>query len=195
MGKYTLRDVSLRVGRSKTGRGVFACEDIPKGACIVEYTGKPVPDMTKVRDTGKYLFDVGKGKTIDGNIKSNRARFINHSCAPNCEANGPSGRVFILALRRIKAGEELTYDYGEDYFDKHIKPKGCLCAKCVRRKRTAAAKRRAAAAAPHGKGAVKPKAKATSAKRRPTKARAAGKARPAAKARPAKTRTAKGRRG
>jgi len=71
----------------------------------------------------------------DGNIPSNIARFTNHSCAPNCEADGPRGHVYISALRKIKKREELTYDYGEEYFDKHIKPKGCLCIKCTKHKR------------------------------------------------------------
>lgn len=72
---------------------------------------------------------------IDGNVKGNIARFINHSCAPNCEADGPRGRVFILSIKSIKAGEELTYDYGKEYFDEYLKPKGCRCKKCVARKK------------------------------------------------------------
>lgn len=84
--------------------------------------------------SGKYLFDVGKKITIDGNIPQNKARYINHSCRPNCEADGPPGRVFIFATRSIKPGEELTYDYGKEYFDEHIKPKGCRCDKCSTKK-------------------------------------------------------------
>lgn len=68
---------------------------------------------------------------IDGNIPANTARFINHSHAPNCEADGPSGKVFILARRRIRAGEELTYDYGEEYIKEYIAPVGCRCAMCL----------------------------------------------------------------
>lgn len=67
---------------------------------------------------------------IDGNIKSNTARRINHSCAPNCEIDLYWKRVFIFAKRNIKAGEELTYDYDTEYFDEYIKPKGCKCRKC-----------------------------------------------------------------
>ncbi len=84
-------------------------------------------------DWGKYFFEVGKNHVIDGNIPSNIARYINHSCKPNCEADGPEGKVYIWALRKIKAGEELTYDYGEEYFDKHISPKGCRCHKCAKK--------------------------------------------------------------
>lgn len=132
--KYQVGSYKLRVGRSKTGKGLFAEERIPKGACIIEYTGRVVSDAEQERMSGKYLFEVSKKVTIDGNIPSNTARYINHSCAPNCEADGPTGKVFILAIRNIKPGEELTYDYGEEYFDEHIKPKGCRCPKCTRRR-------------------------------------------------------------
>jgi len=128
--KYTPGGYALRVRRSKTGKGLFAEEDIPKGACIVEYIGKPVSEEVAIRDAGKYLFEVAKNKTIDGNIPSNIARYINHSCAGNCEAVGPNGRIFIFSRKRIKAGDELTYDYGKDYFDKHIKPH-CRCLRCT----------------------------------------------------------------
>ena len=131
MGKYKVGNFALRVGRSRTGRGVFTCEDIPKGACIVEYTGRKVTPEEMNSDRGKYLFWVSDTKMINGNIPENRARFINHSCAPNCRAEGPNGRVFIMARRRIKAGEELTYHYGKEYFDRLIKAKGCKCSKCA----------------------------------------------------------------
>ncbi len=124
-----MRSYKVRVGRADTGKGLYAEEDIPKGARIIEYTGKRVSEAKAIKDAGKYLFEVGKGVTIDGNIKSNIARYINHSCVPNCEADGPEGKVYIWALKKIKKGEELTYDYGEEYFDRHIRPKGCRCPK------------------------------------------------------------------
>lgn len=130
--KYTPGGFALRVRRSKTGKGLFTEEDIPKGVCIVEYTGRPISEEVAIRDEGKYLFEVGKNKTIDGNIPSNIARYINHSCAPNCEALGPAGRIFIFSRKRIPAGSELFYDYGKEYFDRHIKPKGCRCTKCTK---------------------------------------------------------------
>ena len=129
-----MREYKLRVGRSKTGKGLFAEEAIPKGVRIIEYTGRRVGAAEQGKDAGKYLFWAGRGLMIDGNIPSNKARFINHSCTPNCEADGPRGKVFIYSLRRIRPGEELTYDYGEEYFDRHIKPKGCRCAGCSRKK-------------------------------------------------------------
>jgi len=127
--KYTPGGFRLRVRKSKTGKGLFTEVDIPKGACIIEYVGKPISEEAAARDEGKYYFEIGRNKTIDGNIPANLARYINHSCTPNCEADGPAGKVFILALKRIKAGNELFYDYGEEYFDRHIKPNGCRCAK------------------------------------------------------------------
>lgn len=120
---------ALRVRRSAAGLGLFTETSIKKGAKIIEYTGKVVSKTKREKDWGKYYFEVGKNKVIDGNIKSNLARYINHSCVPNCEADGPEGRVYIWALRNIKAGEELAYDYGEEYFDKHIGPQNCRCPK------------------------------------------------------------------
>ena len=121
---------NLKVKRALTGKGLFAMDPIPKGAFIIEYTGKTVPEKYHGTATGKYLFWTGRNIMIDGNVSSNTARYINHSCKPNCEADGPRGHVYIRARRNIKAGEELTYDYGGEYFDEYIKPKGCKCVKC-----------------------------------------------------------------
>jgi uncharacterized protein len=120
----------LRTGRGVSGKGVFAMEEIPKGKRIIEYIGRTVPPDMQDSVSGRYLFTVGRNKMIDGNIKENTARFINHSCRPNCEAKGPSGQVFVYSIRKIKPGEELTYDYGKEYFDEYIKPIGCKCVKC-----------------------------------------------------------------
>ena len=130
VGKYTVRNFELKLKRGLSGLGLFAAEPVPKGACIIEYIGKEVPRDKQKTAKGRYLFETGKDKMIDGNIKENLAKYINHSCKPNCEAVGPSGRVFILSIRRIKPGEELAYDYDTEYFDEYIKPKGCLCVKC-----------------------------------------------------------------
>lgn len=128
--KYTPGDFRLRVKKSATGKGLFAEDRIPKGACIIEYIGRPASIEEMARDEGKYLFWTGKATMINGNVPENIARYINHSCAPNCEADGPEGHVYIVALKVIKPGDELTYDYGKEYFDKHIRPRGCLCTKC-----------------------------------------------------------------
>jgi uncharacterized protein len=128
--KYTLGNFKLKVKKSGTGKGLFALEDIPKNSCVAEYFGTRVPekDLEKQKYIrAKYLFEIDEGYTVNGNVKGNVARYINHSCKPNCEAIGPKGKVFILSIKNIKAGEELTYDYGKEYFNEHIKPFGCKC--------------------------------------------------------------------
>jgi SET domain-containing protein len=123
-------EFKLVVKRSRTGRGLYAAEKIPNGSCVIEYIGKPVT-MEQVTPALKYLFSTGRSTMIDGNIVANKARFINHSCAPNCEIEIKNRRIYVFAKRSIKEGEELTYDYGTEYFDEHIKPHGCGCVKCL----------------------------------------------------------------
>lgn len=130
--KYTVGNFDLRVRKSATGKGLFAEQEIPKGSCVIEYIGKPVKEEDLYGKNNKYYFEIGKNKTIDGNIKENTARYINHSCRPNCEAVGPSGRVFIMSVKKIRPGDELTYDYGKEYFDEHFKKNGCRCVKCAK---------------------------------------------------------------
>ncbi len=127
---YTPGAYKLKVRRSKTGLGVFAEEAIPANACVIEYTGRKVSKKEQYENRGKYLFWTSSKTMIDGNIKSNTARFINHSCAPNCEVYLKDRRIYVFAKRRIRAGEELNYDYDTEYFEQHIKPKGCRCSKC-----------------------------------------------------------------
>ena len=129
--KYIPGNFQLKVKKSKTGKGLFALEDISKDVCIIEYIGRSIPKEKQDSASGKYLFTTGKDLMIDGNISENTARYINHACKPNCVAKGPRGHVYIFSLRKIKAGEELTYDYGKDYFDEYIKPIGCKCDSCL----------------------------------------------------------------
>jgi SET domain-containing protein len=129
ISKYTPRGHRLSVRRSLAGKGLFTEEDIPKGVCVIEYTGRILHGADAEGRGGRYLFEVDARTTIDGNVPSNPARYINHSCRPNCEAVVRSGRVFIFSRRRIKAGSELSYDYGKEYFDEFIKPHGCRCEK------------------------------------------------------------------
>ena len=114
------------------GHGLFAIQAIPKGDFIIEYTGTKIP--TEVADAlpTRYLFEIDRNWTIDGSVRANIARYINHSCESNCEANIVDGRILISAARDIEKGEELTFDYGKEYFDEFIKPTGCKCAKCAR---------------------------------------------------------------
>jgi SET domain-containing protein len=110
-----------RVRRSSIhGRGVFAAAEIPKGAQIVEYKGKRAswdealarPDSDPDDPAHTFLFELEDGRVIDARVRGNAARWINHSCAPNCVTHeDDAGRVFVAAKRRIAPGEELTYDY------------------------------------------------------------------------------------
>ncbi|OGI26100.1 MAG: hypothetical protein A3E38_00850 [Candidatus Moranbacteria bacterium RIFCSPHIGHO2_12_FULL_54_9] len=116
--------------RSQAGLGLFAAAPIKRGKTIIEYVGKRIP--TSVGDTlnNRYIFNVSSRCDIDGSPRSNTARYINHSCRPNCEAINRRGRVFIVARKNIKVGEELTYDYGTSYFEGVIQPAGCRCQQC-----------------------------------------------------------------
>lgn len=125
---------ATRVKRSATGCGLYAEEAIPRRCFIIEYWGKVIPDEKAQEVGGKYLFEIGNGKTIVGTTRKNTARYINHACKPNCEVDIIDGRVFIFSKRNIKPGEELTYDYGEEYFDYYIKPHGCRCQSCAKKK-------------------------------------------------------------
>ena len=129
-GKFDIGDFDLRVKRSKTGLGLFAFSPIQKGACIIEYTGKVLTPKEEEDSNSLYLFEVTKKKTIDGATRTNTARYINHSCRPNSEIEIYKGRVYVLAKRNIKEGEEINYDYDKEYFNAYIKPKGCKCDKC-----------------------------------------------------------------
>ena len=109
------------VRRSKIhGDGVYAAREIPKGARIVEYLGERISHAQadaryeeKGQDDGHtFLFVVSSKVVIDAGVDGNDARFINHSCDPNCETVIEGGRVFIEALRDIRKGEELGYEYG-----------------------------------------------------------------------------------
>ena len=131
-----LGNVKYKVKRSSAGLGLFADEPIKKNTWIIEYVGKILNGKKEVDNypANKYLFETSSTRMIDGSARSNTARYINHSCKPNCEAEIFSGRVFIKSIKPIIAGEEFTYDYGKEYVDEHIKPYGCRCAPCKAKK-------------------------------------------------------------
>ena len=132
--KYILGGYELAVRRSRTGRGLFTLESIPKARCVAEYTGRVISPREEYTSRSKYLFEVTKKITIDGNIQGNLARYINHSCKPNCEIEIYRGHVYVMSKRPIKPEEELTYDYDTEYFNTHIRPKGCKCEACLKKK-------------------------------------------------------------
>ena len=121
----------VRKSRPGLGRGLFAAASYRKGEYLLEYTGKKIP--TPYADTLKtrYLFELDSEWTIDGSARSNIARYINHSCAPNAEAGIREGKILISAVRTIRKGEEITIDYDTEYFDEFIRPVGCKCARCI----------------------------------------------------------------
>lgn len=125
----------LKAKRSSAGIGLYTYSNIKKGACVIEYVGRVLSEAEEYSSRSKYLFEVTKKKTLDGRPRINKAGYINHSCRPNCAPETYKGRVFIMAEKNIKAGEELTYDYGKEYWNEHIKPIGCRCPKCTTSKK------------------------------------------------------------
>jgi hypothetical protein len=136
-----------RIGRSRTGLGLFATRPIRKGTKIIRYFG-PLLDSRKEKDDAienKYLFELSNRWTIDGSVRENIARYINHGCKPNAESDvKPRKRkVFIRAIKNIEPGEEISYDYGTDYFKAYLKPIGCKCDACEKKRRKKRAEARA----------------------------------------------------
>ena len=136
-----------RVGRSRTGLGLFATKPIKKGAKIVRYFG-PLLDSKKKKDDAienKYLFELTNRWTIDGSVRANVARYINHACKPNAESDvKPRKRkVIIRAIKNIEPGDEINYDYGTDYFKAYLKPIGCKCVACEKKRKKKRAEARA----------------------------------------------------
>ena len=143
MPKATPLPKILRKRSKLHGDGVFAVEPINKNKRIIDYAGELITNKQSESREDRYLkkgciwvFRVNRNWSRDANVGGNDARFINHSCTPNCEIEYYRSSIFILAKRSIERDEELTYDYGEEYFDEHIKPKGCRCTACAKKKRS-----------------------------------------------------------
>ena len=121
------------------GLGIFARTDIPQGTRIIEYVGEKITKAEaerrgpllieyakKHKQTGAvYLFVLNKKYDIDGHVSYNTAKYINHSCAPNCEVDIIRGHIWVIALRAIRKDEELFYNYGYDLetYEEH----NCYC--------------------------------------------------------------------
>src|SRR5690348_3329520 len=136
-----------RIGRSRTGLGLFATRPIKKGRRIIRYFG-PILDSKKKDDDAienKYLFELNNRWTIDGSVRANVARYINHACKPNAESDvrPRKRRVYIRAIKNIEPGEEINYDYGTDYFKAYLKPIGCKCDACEKKRKKKRAEARA----------------------------------------------------
>jgi len=144
---------SLRVGRSRTGLGLFATRPIKKRTIFIEYRGRRITnaEAEELEKRGsRYMYELNSRWTIDGSSRRNIARYANHSCRPNAESDvllgkraegRKGGKAVLRAIKNIEPGDEITYDYGKDYWNAYIKPIGCKCDSC-RRKR---AKQRAEA--------------------------------------------------
>lgn len=136
---------SLRLARSGLhGRGVFARDFIPEGEQIIEYIGERITkDEARRREDRRvaraarggaasvFIFELNRVFDLDGDVAGNPARWINHSCEPNCEAQEDCGRIWIVALRDIAPGEELTFDYGFPYDEGLRHPCRCGAAECA----------------------------------------------------------------
>ena len=128
------------------GSGLFAARNIKKGEQVIEYIGdkvtkregdkradKQIKKAEKNKKNGMvYVFELNKKYDIDGGVARNYARFINHSCDPNCEVEITNNEIWISSIKRIKKGSELTYNYGYSFdtdYEEHI----CKCGskKCV----------------------------------------------------------------
>ncbi|MGE3538375.1 MAG: SET domain-containing protein [Candidatus Tectimicrobiota bacterium] len=97
------------------GQGLFAAQDIRRGTKIIQYTGEKISKAESARRLAAgnaYIFEFNQHYDIDGEGLENTARYINHSCDPNCTVEQTSRTLWVIALRYIKAGEELTYNYG-----------------------------------------------------------------------------------
>ena len=113
-------DVVLFKGSPIHGLGGFAKSAISKGTRIIEYVGERISKSESLRrceQNNECIFALDDEQDLDGKVAWNPARFLNHSCAPNCEAVLQAGRIWIVARRNIAAGEELTFNYGYDLTD------------------------------------------------------------------------------
>ena len=116
------------------GLGGFAKMDIPRGARVIEYLGEKISKQESVRRceaSNQYIFALNEQEDLDGNVEWNPARFINHSCAPNCEVEWDGSHIWIVTKREISADEEITFNYGYDLVDYREYPCACGSANCV----------------------------------------------------------------
>ena len=132
---------------SKHGKGVFSTKEINKNTKIIQYIGEKISKaegdrrsalrikrFLNSKKTGSvYIFELNKKYDIDGSLIKNKARYINHSCDPNCEVDIIRGKIWISSIRNIKKGEELTYDYGYEFDKEDYKDHICKCGsrKCI----------------------------------------------------------------
>ena len=122
---------SLSVIKTLAGLGLKTNDDIKRDSFVIEYYGDLMDADDAYKKAGKYLFEINTKWVVNGAPRYNIARYINHSCRPNCRTDIRGKKIFVYAKRNIKAGEELNYDYGKEYFNDFIKSNGCKCSKCL----------------------------------------------------------------
>jgi uncharacterized protein len=126
---------NIRIGPSPIhDQGGFATRFMPKGAHVIEYAGQRITKAESLRrceEQNWFIFGLDDEFDLDGNVEWNPARFLNHSCDPNSEAVSEDGRVWIVALRNIKPGEEITFNYGYDLVDYLEHPCRCGVPECA----------------------------------------------------------------
>lgn len=116
------------------GRGLFAKEFIAAGERVIEYVGEIITkrdSLLRAAAANGYIFALDHERDLDGSVEWNEARFINHGCSPNCETRLEQGQVWIVALRDLSAGEEMTFNYGYDLEDYRDHPCHCGDENCV----------------------------------------------------------------
>ncbi|HEY3864402.1 MAG TPA: SET domain-containing protein-lysine N-methyltransferase [Verrucomicrobiae bacterium] len=127
--------MNLRIGPSRIeGQGGFAACFLPKETRVVEYIGERITKAESLRRCEAqnwHIFGLDDEFDVDGNVDWNPARFLNHSCTPNCEAVCEEGHIWIAALRDIPAGEEITFNYGYDLIDYEEHPCHCGAPECA----------------------------------------------------------------
>jgi uncharacterized protein len=127
-------DLILFRGSQIHGLGGFAKRPITKGTRVIEYVGAPISKSESLRrceQNNEYIFSLSDEQDLDGNVVWNPARFLNHSCTPNCEASLEEGHIWIIAARDIRFDEEVTFNYGYDLEDYRDYPCRCGSPECV----------------------------------------------------------------
>ncbi|MFO1477083.1 MAG: SET domain-containing protein-lysine N-methyltransferase [Verrucomicrobiota bacterium] len=116
------------------GLGLVARQPVPAGTRLLEYVGERISkqeSLKRCEQQNNYIFSLDDEHDLDGNVPGNEARWINHSCRPNCEAVLEEGRIWIVAVRDIAAGEEITFNYGYDLVDFEEHPCRCGAPGCA----------------------------------------------------------------
>jgi uncharacterized protein len=116
------------------GTGAFALAPISAGQRVIEYVGERISkaeSLKRCEANNPFVFTLNDVEDLDGDVEWNPARFINHSCSPNCDAEIDEDHVWIVARREIQPGEELTFNYGYDLSEYHDYPCQCGSPDCI----------------------------------------------------------------